>query len=93
MDYTNLGVYVNRAMGLDIGNRFGSDFIEEYFVEGVKVNSTTDMSIKSMASWARSGKYHSGSEDTGYKQFTITPPRYAVLTSILEIMLLLSNGR
>lgn len=87
MDYTNLGVYVNKAMGLDIGNRFGSRFIEDYFVERHR-----DTSISNMGSWARQLKFHSGNDSEGYKQFTITHTRHAILTSILDIMLLMSGG-
>lgn len=86
MKYTNLGVYVNRAMGLDIGNDFGAAFINDFFVE----KRPTD--IKSMDRWRRKFKFQSGDLLSGFKQFTITPSRHAILTSILEIMLLMKES-
>ena len=32
MDYKNVGLYVNEAVGLDRGNSFGYAFIEEFFL-------------------------------------------------------------
>ena len=86
MDYINLGVLVNNAMGLDVGNRFGKTFIADFFIQ----KRSTGM--KEMTRWCRQGNFHSGDgEDVPFKQFTMTTSRHTILSSILDIMLLMEK--